>query len=877
MSTAGRPTNPVRGIGPADAKLIIIGEGPGPTEQRRGEPFVGASGIMLGQAMDRVGVKRADVYITNTTLCVPPQEGKDAAVKKAAECCRPRLEREINAVSQTAPVLAVGKFAAQSFIADKAFKITEMAGAYFKVEFGGVPREVIPTIHPAALIRNRNDEAKGSDLGYWNLIYDIQKAWRLGNGKQRPLAMEPDTEYTNPKRAGRLIEAFARSARVSDGIVAADSETLPVAKEDCKLCLDCDGHEAIEPRHAKLHAIGLATSDYAVSVLWRLLDTTAINVLKRLAGDPKLRFVFQNRVFDKPLWNRHGIEFANEPDDTLLMHHCVFPGLPHKLQRIVTQFFISPPWKSEFRNGEGTDADLTKYCGLDTFGTRKAVSPLRIGIGKEKVEKAYESDIKMAMIAEHMHEWGIPVNLDVNRTMFKVLEPRLKEKRAALLEMVGGEVERVRFLAYLAYEKAKTKRKKDSDDLAARRAKRFEEAEEAFEDLDDGLNLNSPAQVVAMLKALGVPLTQTTRKKDGSSTGRISTKKDYLEALSGHPAVRALLDFRGLDKQISTFIEPIPHEMDRAHRTHPIWSVNKISGRWGSRRNWQNWSKGNWMVDKFTTPGKVLKPTFDAWVASGFQGLPNLRWQCTPLEPGRILIGWDFAQLEARIVAMLAGEIDLCKALIDNIDVHTIHAIELLGEARWEALAKDERKEWRQRSKPMFYGYVYGAAPTTVWATLVKDGVDDVPYKMVQDFFMKLRKRYPRIAAYHVRLLGDTRKALEVRDFLMGRRRCFPTGNVPDTEVKNFVAQAGGASIMNTGISRLWDELKNRNFYVHGRRPGAKLLIQGHDAITIECDEDDVEELGKLGDDCLTQEYTVNGVMMRYTVERDVGRSWAET
>ena len=86
----------VNGVGPADAKLLFVGEAPGANEDERGEPFVGRSGDVLDETLHDVGLDRDDVRITNCVRCRPP-ENRDPHGQELANCRR-YLETEIERV-----------------------------------------------------------------------------------------------------------------------------------------------------------------------------------------------------------------------------------------------------------------------------------------------------------------------------------------------------------------------------------------------------------------------------------------------------------------------------------------------------------------------------------------------------------------------------------------------------------------------------------------------------------------------------------------------------------------------------------------------------------------------------------------------------------
>ncbi|HET6776228.1 MAG TPA: uracil-DNA glycosylase [Actinomycetota bacterium] len=142
---AGGRTQVVYGTGNADADLMFIGEGPGYYEDKQGEPFVGAAGQLLNRMLEEIGVRRADVRITNVILCRPP--GNRDPMPDEVETCTPWLREQIELVDPRV-IVTLGNFATR-FMLDKPVSISRVRGQRFPLE----GRTIIPTFHPAAILR----------------------------------------------------------------------------------------------------------------------------------------------------------------------------------------------------------------------------------------------------------------------------------------------------------------------------------------------------------------------------------------------------------------------------------------------------------------------------------------------------------------------------------------------------------------------------------------------------------------------------------------------------------------------------------------------------------------------------------------------------
>ncbi|OPY58078.1 MAG: Uracil DNA glycosylase superfamily protein [Pelotomaculum sp. PtaU1.Bin035] len=138
----------VFGEGNPEARLMLIGEGPGADEDRLGRPFVGKAGQLLDKILAAIGLERfAHAYIANVVKCRPP--GNRAPGPNEADSCLPWLYRQIELVSPRIIVL-LGSTALQNLI-DPDARITVMRGKWLVSKSGIM---IMPTYHPAALLRD---------------------------------------------------------------------------------------------------------------------------------------------------------------------------------------------------------------------------------------------------------------------------------------------------------------------------------------------------------------------------------------------------------------------------------------------------------------------------------------------------------------------------------------------------------------------------------------------------------------------------------------------------------------------------------------------------------------------------------------------------
>jgi DNA polymerase I-like protein with 3'-5' exonuclease and polymerase domains len=741
----------------------------------------------------------------------------------------------------------------------KPIKITDIVSTCFEVDIDGTgTRPIIPTIHPVTLLKGGGATIGGThtpDLAFINLIYDASKINSLSKGIDVRLRLNIETEVSNPERTWQLLRDVVFEA-IEEGEVAIDLETYVD---------DPEKHHALMAYMARIRTIGFATSKRAVSIMWDLIPSWALSYAQLLLGHPAVTKIAHNGLYDWTVFAANGFVVDGPISDSLLAHHAAFPGNAHRLQSVGAQFFAVAPWKSEFRLAEETPEGLTKYNAADAGVTQALMAPLTIMIKRTKTEKIYELDLKMARIASKMHLAGMPLSREVNGELLTTFSKNVAESRRAVDAVAEDPKLRKYIWDHLALQQAQKVRKNDpsvyiksdgsiAKDLEARYLTRLNEIEY---DKKWKWKIGSGKHIAALLQALNVPLYQTT------TTGQISTKKDILESLANVPVVRDILAFRENDKLLSTFVWRLLNRHDRDgnliqhgyadadDRIHPIWSVHKITGRWASSEP----VVSNVPKDKFRRLADGTKQIIR----------PNLRRQIVA-PPGRMFVGFDFGQLEARVIALISGDPFLCKVFADGEDIHRECAKVIFQ--KFETLPKDDQKQLRDLTKSFEYGAFYGGSVETLWKNLLKEGktlkLVDVAHAVAT-----LMHRMTGVVHWQRNCVATaTQPPYEIKEFLYGRRRTFPLGQVEATEAMNFTAQSAGASIMNTGMAIADEGLKAYK--------EAFAIVQVHDATVFECWADDAPKLAEDVNRWFHQEYERDGRLVPFPVDVKIAQTWAE-
>jgi DNA polymerase len=147
LGTLGR-THVVFGSGDPDAQIMILGEAPGQKEDEQGVPFIGRSGKFLTAALEKAGINRKDIFITNTVKCRPPLNRAPTQPEIDA-CTSLLLDHQIDIINPSV-IITLGSVALSSFLTEKQ-PISKIRGIPFQLNDSVT---ILPTFHPAYALRS---------------------------------------------------------------------------------------------------------------------------------------------------------------------------------------------------------------------------------------------------------------------------------------------------------------------------------------------------------------------------------------------------------------------------------------------------------------------------------------------------------------------------------------------------------------------------------------------------------------------------------------------------------------------------------------------------------------------------------------------------
>ncbi len=191
-------TKAVPGEGRADTEVMLVGEGPGQTEDQQGRPFVGRAGDLLLKLLSTLGWRRQEVFITNIVKCRPPGNRDPEPDEIAA--CLPYLQRQLE-VLDPAVVVTLGRFSMAHFRPGE--RITQIHGTHVPAPAatGAADALAFAMFHPAAALRSADVERQSyDDIAVLPRVLREARTRRAGaRGTGEPAAVTPPAPIPEPR------------------------------------------------------------------------------------------------------------------------------------------------------------------------------------------------------------------------------------------------------------------------------------------------------------------------------------------------------------------------------------------------------------------------------------------------------------------------------------------------------------------------------------------------------------------------------------------------------------------------------------------------------------------------------------------------------
>ena len=345
-------------------------------------------------------------------------------------------------------------------------------------------------------------------------------------------------------------------------------------------------------------------------------------------------------------------------------------------------------------------------------------------------------------------------------------------------------------------------------------------------------NINSTKQLGEILFEK-LKLTVSKKTKSG-----YSTDVDALEKIKDeHPVVEKILEYRQLVKLNSTYVEGmIPYINQKTGRIHTFFHQTvTATGRISSTDpNLQN-------IPTRTELGKILRKVFKA-------------------EKAKVFIDADYSQIELRVLAHMSNDEIMVEAFKADADIHTICASQI-----FKVPLEEVSKQLRSRAKAVNFGIVYGISDFGL------AGQIDMKRKDAKKYIDQYLETYHGIKTYMDEIVKSAQETGYVTTEFK-RRRYIPelssnnymVRKFGDRAAMNTPIQGTAADIMKIAMIGVYRELKKRNM-------NAKIVLQIHDELLIETDENEKEEVKQIVRECM--ENAIN-LKVPLKVEIEEGKSW---
>lgn len=334
------PKDCIRPVGPRPCKVAIVGEAPGEQEEITGIPFMGAAGQELNQLLIEAGMERKDIFLTNFLLCRPPDNkfalftcskkeagpGYDYApidgLRYLDPAFLPNLARLRGELETAAPnlVIAMGAKAAWALLGTS--KIRAIRGTV--AESSLIPGlKVLPTFHPAYLFRDWSARPV--------ILTDLIKAAR-------------EKEFPDVRRPERRVYFDPTLSDLRDwcGLLQKAS-VLGIDIETRWRQITCIG---FAPSPDKAYVIPFCDRRRANGSYWETLEDELFAwECVRLLIESDIPKLFQNGLYDLQYLAKMGFCPRNLADDTLILHHALFPEMKKDLGFLGSVYTNEASWK----------------------------------------------------------------------------------------------------------------------------------------------------------------------------------------------------------------------------------------------------------------------------------------------------------------------------------------------------------------------------------------------------------------------------------------------------------------------------------------------------------------------------------------------------
>lgn len=526
-----------------------------------------------------------------------------------------------------------------------------------------------------------------------------------------------------------------------------------------------------------------------------------VEIMRPMFEDDTIAKVGQNIKFDIMVLRMLGIEVRGYKIDTMLLHYLLDAEARHNMNFLAERYLNYSPIAIETLIGKGA-----KQLTMDMVGVERvaeyAAEDADVTLRLKRVLYAEVEKMGMLELYNRIEEPMIDVLADIELQGVRINSEALNNYAIELRELLSRLESEVRDMAE-----------------------------------EPTLNINSSRQLGEVLFAK----LRISNKPKMTKTKQFSTEEEYLQGFAhDFPIVSKILEYRGVKKLLSTYVEALPQLVNRASgKIHTSYNqAVTATGRLSSTNpNLQN----------IPIRDQLGKPIRAAFVASDSE---------------HTLVAADYSQIELRIMAHLSGDESLIDAFRGGEDIHSATAARLYGKSP-DAVTSDERR----RAKTANFGIIYGISAFGLAQRL------DIPNREAKELIESYFASYPGVKAY---MDGAIQRATEEGyvETMFARRRVLhdikssnrTVRGVAERNAINAPIQGSAADVMKLAMVEI-----RRRFKAEGIR--SQMIMQVHDEVVIDTLNSELEAVKRI-----VKEAMESVVELRVPLVADVnsGATWLE-
>ena len=525
-----------------------------------------------------------------------------------------------------------------------------------------------------------------------------------------------------------------------------------------------------------------------------------VQIFKPLYESDKIMKIGQNIKYDYEVLTRYGVTIQGKMFDTMIAHYLIQPELHHNMDYLAETLL-----------------------GYQTIHIEELLGP------KGKKQKNMR-DLSPTDIYEYAAE-----DADITLRLKNVLEPRLKELGVEEL-FWNIEMPLVRVLADMELNGVclDTEALQDTSKIFNERMREYEQ--EIYKEAGEEFNISSPKQVGDILFGK----LQIMDKPKKTKTGQYVTSEEVLQSLENKsPIVRNILNYRGMKKLLSTYIDALP-KLINPRTGHIHTSFNQAltaTGRLSSSDpNLQN-------IPVRTDDGKEIRKCF----------IP---------EEGCLFFSADYSQIELRIMAHLSEDENMMEAFREGHDIHRATAAKI-----WHEDIDKVTDAQRKKAKQANFGIIYGI---TTYGLAQRMDISNAEAKdLIQDYF----RTFPKVQAY-MEHAKEVARAKGYAETLFHRRRYLADINSRNATVRGFAErnainapiQGTEADIIKVAMVRIWERFKKEGIR-------SKMILQVHDELNFSIYPEEREQVERIVIEEMQNAYPLNVPLI---ADAGWGKNWLE-